>query len=128
MGTSKSAKNFRFTVKLKNEWTVIFTNRIPKFTPNQDVFGATHRHKKKGIHRIYVDRREPVLTQFETLVHELGHAFEMDFGLTIPHKLIEALEKPIVQFLMSNYGITLGKAIHPRRRPRKSPGRASPRT
>lgn len=38
----------------------------------------------------------------ETLIHELLHAFEAEYDVDIPHRLVYRLEKPILDFLINN--------------------------
>ncbi len=38
----------------------------------------------------------------ETLIHELFHAVAFEFGVKIPHKLIYALEAPVLKILKLN--------------------------
>lgn len=40
---------------------------------------------------------------YETLVHELLHAIEFEYGIDIPHKLIYELEVPLTEFLLQNF-------------------------
>lgn len=37
-----------------------------------------------------------------TLIHEILHAFEFEYSLTIPHKLIYKLERPIYDLFTKN--------------------------
>lgn len=41
--------------------------------------------------------------RLKTFIHELFHAWEEEYGLEIPHKLIYRLEEPIVDFIQDNY-------------------------
>lgn len=44
---------------------------------------------------------KPML-RLETFVHEVLHAFEEEYGLKIPHKMIYKLEKPLCNLLIEN--------------------------
>jgi hypothetical protein len=39
---------------------------------------------------------------WETLFHEIAHAIEWEYKLPIPHKIIHALEKPLLRILILN--------------------------
>jgi len=39
----------------------------------------------------------------KTLIHEILHAFEYEYNIKIPHKLIYQLEEPIYRLLMDNW-------------------------
>lgn len=49
--------------------------------------------------RLGLDKRE----RMKTLIHEIFHAWEEEYGLHIPHKLIYALEDPVVDFIIDNH-------------------------
>lgn len=121
MARRNTTANRSFTIHLKNEWTVVITNRIPRFGSPEPLMGATYRNVKKNIYRIYVRASMTAMEIFETYLHELGHAFEMDYSLQIAHDLIHALEKPIAHFLMTNYGMTPWKLLSPSVRTPSSP-------
>lgn len=39
----------------------------------------------------------------KTLIHEILHSFEYEYNLDIDHRLIYALEEPILAFLVDNW-------------------------
>lgn len=41
--------------------------------------------------------------RLETLVHEIMHALEAEYGVPMPHKLIKKLEGPVTEFIMNNF-------------------------
>jgi hypothetical protein len=45
------------------------------------------------------------LDKLRTLAHEVCHAFEEEYGVPIPHKLIYALEEPLADMLRHNYRV-----------------------
>lgn len=40
--------------------------------------------------------------RLKTFIHEVIHAYECEFGLKMPHKLVYQMEEALFQFLMEN--------------------------
>jgi hypothetical protein len=49
---------------------------------------------------IYTRQREKMI--LSTLLHELLHAIEFTYGLSVPHRLIFELEGPLAELLIKN--------------------------
>lgn len=110
----RNGKNFEFPLLINgSQWTVRLTNRIPR--------SARDKHPLLGLcdsdlKRIYVRVTLPPFLKFQTLIHELLHAFEFELKIDFDHALVYALERPILEFMRRNYGATLLKALNPKRR------------
>ena len=51
---------------------------------------------------IYVKLGQTPVERFKTFVHEILHAWESEFSVSIPHSVIHDLEEPIFRFLLDN--------------------------
>jgi|SRR3954469_6839006 len=52
---------------------------------------------------IYVRLGQTPTERLKTTLHEILHAIEEEYGLTLPHRLIHQLEDPLARFLIDNY-------------------------
>lgn len=80
-----------------NEWAV----RFCKFVPggHKSWIGYCDKHERT----IWIVRRLGPKRTMRVFVHEVAHAFEAEYGLKIPHKLIQKLEWPVVNYLLENF-------------------------
>lgn len=78
------------------EYTVKFVRKIPD--PDPKCIGLCCSSEQV----IYILQGLSPKERLETFVHELLHAFEFEYEIAIPHQLIYALEKPVVNFLVEN--------------------------
>ncbi len=74
-------------------WKIKFVRRLgPKFCGECDL-------AEKEI--LIAQKLKPAI-RMETFIHEVLHAFEEEYKLRLPHKLIYALEKPLCNLLIEN--------------------------
>lgn len=53
---------------------------------------------------IYLTMGMDKITAMQTLVHEIMHALEEEWGMDLPHEIIETLEHPVVLvFILNNW-------------------------
>lgn len=83
------------------QWSVKFVRKMPP------VAADTKRHRTVGYccfetSTVYILMGLSPFERLVTFVHELMHAFEAEFDLEIPHKLIEQLEEPFASFWHHN--------------------------
>lgn len=41
--------------------------------------------------------------RFKTYIHEVAHAIEFEWGISIPHELIDEMEAPLAHFFLTNF-------------------------
>lgn len=51
---------------------------------------------------IYVRLGQTKIERLKTVIHELLHAMEHEYAITIPHKMVYTLEAPLAEFLLDN--------------------------
>jgi len=78
-----------------NEYRIVFVDRIE----GVDTLGMCDPETNV----IFIKNKLSDEERFNTLCHEILHAFEFEYDLDIPHKHIYALEKPILEFLLNNF-------------------------
>lgn len=78
------------------DYDVRFARTIPEET--KQTVGLCDDSEKVIWLRLKQDRRE----RYKTLIHEVAHAIECEWGIRIPHRLIYALEEPILRLLEDN--------------------------
>jgi len=52
---------------------------------------------------LYIKTRMGKVETVRTLFHEILHAIEYEYGITMPHKLIYKLEAPLAQVIVDNF-------------------------
>lgn len=70
-----------------------------KFTSTLKDYGECHFPDREIVMRTKQRRTELM----QTLIHEILHAFEFEYGIKIPHRVIYDLEHPICQFILQNF-------------------------
>ncbi len=78
----------------ENVWTIQF---VKSLDGNKDT-GECDSHENVIRVRLGLTPEE----RLKTIIHEIFHAWEYEYGLSIPHKLIYALEEPITDFIAEN--------------------------
>jgi|GEM_PF-2937288 len=76
-------------------WEVFFVKGIH----GDDTAGQCDGDQKE----ILIDSGQSKREKAKTLIHEILHAFEYEYNIKIPHKLIYQLEEPIYRFLVDNW-------------------------
>lgn len=56
-----------------------------------------------GTKTIWIKKGQNAMERLKTFVHEVLHAFEFEYDIKIPHKLIRDLEPIIVDYFISNF-------------------------
>ncbi len=88
-------------------WTVHFVRKMPR----KHVRHARHDGAKGKIIGLTVPETQQVLIlqglepleRLEIFVHEVFHVLEFQFDITIDHKLIYALQKPVARMILDNF-------------------------
>ena len=91
-------RDFPRTVWVKDEpWEIRFVRRLAN-DEGQQVAGLADPLDKT----IYIRLGQTPIERLRTFVHEVMHAFEEEYGFSIPHSIVEALEDPIIFFILEN--------------------------
>lgn len=72
--------------------------KLVKDIQQSDAYGACDPQTKT----IYIEMAQTRKEMMSTLIHELIHAIEIEYGLTIRHKLVNNLEVAITNLLIEN--------------------------
>jgi hypothetical protein len=64
--------------------------------------GLVHGMSDPSNHTIYLTLGQSPRERFKSLVHEVLECMKEEFGLRLPHYVIEELEEPITRFLEDN--------------------------
>lgn len=75
-------------------YTVRFVSRLPKDTVGEADPVKCEIRILKGL---------GPKARLTTYVHEVLHAMEFSFDINLPHKLVRALEEPLVDFFLQNF-------------------------
>lgn len=78
----------------ENVWTIQFVKTLGSKLDT----GECDSHENVIRIRLGLEPNE----RLKTIIHEIFHAWEHEYGLSIPHKLIYALEEPITDFIAEN--------------------------
>lgn len=80
-------------------WQIKFVRNVPATTtPGRTVDGLCEPETCI----IYIRKGLKPLYRLEVVLHEILHAIDFEYGITLDHKLIEKLEKPLQRLLMDN--------------------------
>lgn len=83
----------------ENDYEVCFVRNIgDKPGSKYTTFGGCNDFDCK----IYIKLGQSAEERLITLVHELLHAVEAEYGIEIPHDLINKLEKPLAKLIIDN--------------------------
>lgn len=52
---------------------------------------------------VYIKEGQSEFERLRIWIHEVGHAFEAEYGVEIPHGLLEKLDRIIARFLLDNF-------------------------
>lgn len=77
-------------------WEIQFVRVIPN-EPNAS--GLCDRDEQQ----ISIESSLTKSEKAKTLIHEILHAFEYEYNIRIPHKLVYLLEEPIYRLLVDNW-------------------------
>jgi hypothetical protein len=96
---------------------------VDKFDDPKQRGRCASKHEKFGSRTIFIQKGLGPRLEQETFVHELLHAIEFEYNVTIPHRLIYALEYPLRRLFSLNPtmlipSIVEAAAAKKRRRPR----------
>lgn len=80
----------------ENEWTIRFVKVVDN---NVKFLGCCNWETKEIFIKIGLNPKERAMT----LVHELLHALEFEYDLSIDHALIYRLERPIYNLVYDNF-------------------------
>lgn len=85
------------TLKIKDaEWRIAFVDRIEK---SKDTLGLMDPSNNL----IYIQNGLSKEEMFKTFIHEVTHAFEVEYNIKISHKAVYQLEGAIFNFLKDNF-------------------------
>lgn len=81
-------------------WEIRFVRKMPHGNAkDKNTVGMCCDDDKEICVRLGIGKRE----QAKTLIHELLHALEFEYQISIPHELIYKLEEPIYRLLCDNW-------------------------
>jgi hypothetical protein len=81
-------------------WDIRFVRKIDdKRSAGKETVGLCNDDDKEICVRLGIGKRE----QAKTLIHELLHALEFEYQISIPHELVYKLEEPIYRLLCDNW-------------------------
>jgi Zn-dependent peptidase ImmA (M78 family) len=79
----------------ENVWDLVFCKRIDV---DPTAVGVCNNTTKEIVIVSSLSKEEKAVT----LIHELLHAIEYEYGIYIPHSLIYKLEEPIYRLILDN--------------------------
>lgn len=77
----------------KSEWKIIYSDFHPD--QNLDDLGMCFSDKV-----IWVSTKQCDVSKFATLLHEIMHAIDFEYGIKIPHRVIEELDAPLAKAIL----------------------------
>lgn len=81
---------------------VYYVNYVKRFDdPNQTGYCLGH-DSEVGCRTIWLKIGLPKKIMIKTFIHEVLHAIDFEWGIKIPHKLIDALEGPLFYLFSKN--------------------------
>lgn len=80
-------------------WKLRFVRHIPHDQPGRICVGLAEPSEQV----IYVKLGQDPEERLKTFLHELLHAIEYEYDISMPHRLIHKLEDPLARFLIDNY-------------------------
>ena len=80
-------------------WEVRFVRQLEESDPARITWGLCDPSDQI----IYIRLGQSQGERLKTFLHELLHAIEYEYKITMPHRLIHKLEDPLARFLMDNY-------------------------
>lgn len=94
-------------------YTVVWVDRFDD--PEQIGWTAdgvgTKARPEPGPKMIYLKKGMSRKETLEIFVHEVLHAIEFEYGITLPHKIVYALQGPLALVLTQNPRSVLGKFL-----------------
>jgi hypothetical protein len=75
---------------------------VPKFEDPNQLGECINKHNPNGSRMILLKSGMSKREERHIFVHELLHAIEFEYGISIPHNVIYALQEPLAEVLLMN--------------------------
>lgn len=98
-----NAKDFPKFVRIKED--VFYEVKFRRKMPKPSTVGYCH----SGTQEISIAMGLDKELRLKTFIHELLHCIEFEYDIKIPHKLIYALEDPLIYVLSENTNLQFVK-------------------
>lgn len=93
-----TVRQYPKTVKVADEiYKIKFVRKVPG--QDENTMGLCDPETRV----ISIKLGQSVTETFNTFIHEVLHAFEYEYDLEVPHKLIYAFERALSDFLLTNF-------------------------